>query len=150
MSVVREEVTFLIVEDDEISVRAITRAFQKFGITNPIEVAHDGIEALELIRGVESKNLEWPYIVLLDINMPRMNGLEFLEELRSDPEYSDTVVFVLTTSDDDRDIVEAYKHYIAGYILKNNVGRDFVNLLSMLQNFTLSVCFQNKASKSAA
>ncbi len=138
------QLTIVIVDDDDVSVRAIKRALRKHGVTNPIAVARDGVDALELLRGEREDSLEWPYLVLLDINMPRMNGIEFLEATRKDPELTDTVVFVLTTSDDDRDMMAAYKHHIAGYLLKSRAGNDFVNLVAMLENFSITVTFHQK------
>ena len=90
----------LLVEDDEIDVKNVKRAFLKNHITNPVFVAENGLEALEMLRnGTVPKRRR---IVLLDLNMPRMNGIEFLGELRKDPELAATPVIVLTTSNDDR------------------------------------------------
>ncbi len=140
-----EPITILIVDDDQIDVRAVTRALRKHRIDNPVEVASNGLDALNLLRGESSTSqLDWPYIILLDLNMPRMNGLEFLEEVRKDKTLHDTVVFVLTTSDDDRDKAKAYERHIAGYIVKSNVGKDFINLVTMIEKFVLTVRFQSK------
>ncbi|MEQ9209723.1 MAG: response regulator, partial [Pseudomonadales bacterium] len=135
----------LIVDDDQIDVRAITRALRKHRIDNPVDVAANGVEALNLLKGINGKKpIAWPYIILLDLNMPRMSGLEFLEEIRNDESLHDTVIFVLTTSDDDRDKAKAYEQHIAGYIVKSTVGKDFINLVSMIENFVLTVSFQSK------
>ena len=96
----------LLVEDDEVDVMNVKRAFQKAHITNPLFVAGNGLEALEMLRGDEMPKQR--RLVLLDLNMPRMNGIEFLRELRKDPELSATAVVVLTTSNDERDRVEVY------------------------------------------
>src|SRR3982751_3166509 len=100
----REVVNILVVEDDEIDVESLKRLFSKKDIKNPVHYASNGIEALEIMRGENNhaKVLK-PYIVLLDINMPMMNGIEFLKEIRSDENLKDTVVFVLTTSPRDED-----------------------------------------------
>lgn len=124
-------VTVLLVED----VEAIRRAFHKARIANPVEVASDGASALERLRGTSSsKSLPSPYLVLLDLNMPRMNGIEFLEAIRSDEELRSSVVFVLTTSGDDRDKLAAYDKQIAGYMVKAKAGEDFVKLIGMLEH----------------
>ena len=133
-------VHILLVEDDEIDIRAIRRGFAMNSIGNPITEARDGLEALEILRGENGKQaMERPFIILLDLNMPRMNGLEFLAEMREDPKLHDSIVFVLTTSDDDHDVVSAYQKNVAGYLLKSKVGEDFVHLISMLKNFVLMV-----------
>ena len=129
-------VQLLLVEDDDVDVVAIQRAFRSMRILNPLAVARDGIEALELLRGENGREpLSRPYLVLLDIRMPRMNGLEFLDVVRSDPKLRDSVVFVLTTSKHDEDITAAYRNNIAGYILKETVGDDFIRLVSLLEAY---------------
>ena len=127
-----KEVTILLVEDDELDVEATRRAFEKVRIANQVIAAEDGQVALELLR---NGKVPRPYIILLDLNMPRMNGHEFLEHIRNDDQLDDSIVFVLTTSDHDRDRWAAYKKQVAGYILKTNVGKGFVELISMLEHY---------------
>ena len=86
--------------------------------------------------------------MLLDINMPRMSGLEFLEEIRKDPSLHDTVVFVLSTSDDQMDIASAYKAHIAGYILNTTDGARLDDLASMLTRYLDAVQFHCKPKAS--
>lgn len=137
-----DEVHFLLLEDDELDVRAVERAFNKHGITNPLTVAANGLEGLEILRGKDGcPPLQRPYLILLDINMPRMNGLQFLEELRKDDALRDSIVFVLTSSDADRDIVAAYAQNIAGYIVKRDVGEGFLHLLQLLTMFRITIRF---------
>src|SRR5205823_6595315 len=95
---------------------------------NPLFIANDGFEALDLLRGTNGKEKisPLPRIILLDINMPKMNGLEFLKEMRNDPDIKGISVFVLTTSNDDKDKVEAYNYNIAGYIIKPITFESFV------------------------
>ena len=76
-----------------------------------------------------------PDLILLDLNMPRMNGLEMLAELRNDPVLSSAVVFVLTTSKADEDIVVAYQQHVAGYIVKSQVGDGFLRIMGMLDHY---------------
>ncbi len=106
----------LLVEDDELDVMNIRRAFRKGNIHHSLCVAQDGREALRMLRegGVPPARR----LILLDLNMPRMNGIEFLRALRADPELSSTPVVVLTTSDAERDKVEAFNLHVAGYLLK--------------------------------
>ncbi len=86
----------------------VKRAFTKNNITNPLYVAGNGLEALDLLRGDGPNRMPAPRIILLDLNMPRMGGIEFLRELRADPELRGTSVFVMTTSNEDKDKVDAY------------------------------------------
>lgn len=126
-------VTVFLLEDDDVAAEAVERAFQKAKITNPVVRAKDGIEAFELLRGKgDIASVPYPYLILLDLKMPRMDGLTFLRELRKDPELASTIVFVLTTSAAETDRLEAYKHLIAGYIVKTRAGEDFLELISML------------------
>lgn len=130
------EATIVLVEDDAVDQLAIKRAFQKEKIANTIIVARDGVEGLELLRGTETKPpLPKPYIVLLDWNMPRMNGLEFLRALRADPDHKDAVVFVLTTSKADEDRLAAYGEHVAGYVVKENVGNTFMELVRFVDHY---------------
>ena len=123
----------LLVEDDEVDVMNVKRAFEKNHIMNPLYLATNGIEALELLRGDDipaSRRL-----VLLDLNMPRMNGIEFLQELRQDPQLAATTVVVLTTSNDERDKVEAYSLNVAGYILKPVTFDNFCEAMVALNKY---------------
>lgn len=136
------EVNILLVEDDEIDVRFIKKTFQTHKIDNPIYLASDGVEALEILRGEGGhEQLQRPYLILLDLNMPRMSGIQFLKELRGDPKLSDSIVFVLTTSEHDDDKESAYALNIAGYLLKSGIGGDFVNAVHMLEHFMVSIQF---------
>lgn len=130
------EVTFLIVEDDDIDAELVARAFKKLKIANPVMRARDGVEALDILRGSNGvQQIKAPYLILLDINMPRMSGLEFLGEVRSDPELRRSVIFMLTTSDDERDILRAYEQNIAGYVIKDNAHSSFNSALLMLDHY---------------
>src|SRR5262245_53041267 len=120
----------VLVDDDDVDVMNVERAFAKGHIPHPIWVAQDGIAALALLRSGEVPSTR--RLVLLDLNMPRMNGIEFLRELRADPRLRMTPVVVLTTSNDDRDKVEAYNLNVAGYLLKPVTFSAFVELISTL------------------
>ena len=136
----------LIVDDDDVDVGAIVRALRGTGIEHPFVVAHDGVEALSILRSA-SQGIEaaWPWIVLLDLNMPRMNGFEFLREIRSDPKLKSLVVFVLSTSDDERDKQQAYEFNVAGYLVKRS-GKETMNqLIEMLRTYLRNVSFPQYA-----
>ncbi|MFK8054329.1 MAG: response regulator [Woeseiaceae bacterium] len=125
-------VQVLLVEDDAIDRETIQRAFANRKIANTLHTANDGIEAMEILK---SGRVVEPVIILLDINMPRMNGLEFLQEMRQDPEHARHVVFVLTTSSDQSDIYEAYNLNVAGYMLKSNVGTGFFEAVQLIEHY---------------
>jgi CheY-like chemotaxis protein len=123
----------LLAEDDDVDVMNVRRAFKKNNICNPLWVAGNGVEALEMLRSGEVPGDR--RLVLLDLNMPKMNGIEFLRELRSDPELRLIPVVVLTTSDDERDRVEAYNLNVAGYILKPVTLVNFVEAMATLNKY---------------
>ncbi len=138
----------LLVEDDEIDAESMRRALKKLNIENPLTHARDGLEALDFLRGKEGcKHVVSPYLILLDINMPKMNGIEFLEELRSDDVHKSAVVFVLTTSDAECDKIEAYKYNIAGYLLKSKAGKGFTDVVGMLEQYWRFVELPVRADK---
>jgi CheY-like chemotaxis protein len=129
-------VNILLVEDDEVDVMAVKRALKDIKIANPFFRATDGIDALEMLRGENGKaKLPRPYIILLDLNMPRMGGLEFLDELRKDPDLRRSIVFVMTTSAAEEDRVRAYDKCISGYVLKHTAGHSFVDAVTMLEHY---------------
>jgi CheY-like chemotaxis protein len=130
------EVNILLVEDDEVDVMAVKRALKELKIANPFFRAADGIDGLEMLRGVNGKKkLPRPYVVLLDLNMPRMGGLEFLDELRRDPELHSSLVFVMTTSTAEEDRFRAYDKNIAGYVLKSSPAHSFIEAVTMLDHY---------------
>ena len=125
----------LLVEDDEVDVLNVKRAFHKNGLAHKLHIAHNGIEALKMLRGEGSVLPYLPKIILLDINMPKMNGLEFLKELRSDENLKHINVFVLTTSDEMSDRQQAYDYNVAGYIIKPLGFEKFVDTIYTLNQF---------------
>jgi len=129
-------INILLVEDDDVDVMNVKRAFQKNNLTNPIHHAGNGIEALKLLRGEDNKEaIPVPRIILLDLNMPRMGGIEFLHELRKDEQLKNLSVFVMTTSNEEKDKVDAYNLNVAGYILKPISMESFVSAVSILKNY---------------
>jgi len=129
-------VSILLAEDDQIDSRAFLRAMQKLRISNPVTVAKDGLEAWEILKGGNGQPpFPRPNLVILDINMPRISGLELLRMIRADPDLHDSIVFVLTTSDDEQDKLEAYDLNISGYMLKSDVSGSFVRAVEMVDRF---------------
>lgn len=123
-------VNILLVEDDEVDVRALRWAFEKLRIANPLTVASDGVEALEIL-----KTFPRPYLIITDINMPRMNGIELLRKIRASEQFRDSIVFVLTTSNDEQDKIDAYNLNVAGYMLKTDMGTSFQRAIALIDNY---------------
>jgi CheY-like chemotaxis protein len=131
-----QTVQLLHVEDDDLCLMGLNRAFKAAKIANPVKFAHDGIEALDMLRGTNGRpRLPRPFLVLLDLNMPRMDGIEFLKELRKDEELKKSIVFIMTTSDADEDKVKAYNLGVAGYILKSNPANAFLEATALLDTY---------------
>lgn len=133
-------INILLVEDDDVAAEAVVRSLAKNNLSFPIVIAEDGLEALQILRNQStSKKIQKPYLILLDLNMPRMNGFELLEEIRSDQSLQDSIVFVLTTSNADSDKTQAYHKNIAGYMVKSAVGPQFLKLAKLLDSYHDSV-----------
>ena len=126
-------VNILLVENDETHIADIQRSFTENKIKNPLYVARDGFEALQMLKG-EKKDITvaQPRIVLLDINIPKMHGIDFLISLRRDPKLRSISVFVMTDSDEERDKVSAYDLNVAGYILKPTSFEGLTNAMLIL------------------
>ena len=123
----------VLVEDDVVDVMNVRRAFEKGKIGNPLWIAGDGVEGLALLRGEQVPKDR--RLILLDLNMPRMNGIEFLREVRADAGLKSIPVVVLTTSNDDRDKVDAFNLNVAGYLLKPVTFTNFVELMTALNRY---------------
>jgi len=131
-----QSVNILLVEDDEIDVKAFRRAFKKLNITNPLHVESDGVHAFEYLdKCLSEKSDETPNLLVLDINMPRMNGLELLKKIRTDERMRSLIVFMLTTSNDEGDKFEAYNLNVAGYMLKTDMGSGFQRAVELVDNY---------------
>ncbi len=129
-------VTILLVDDDQVDIMAVKRSFAELKIANPVLEARNGIEALEWLRGQNGHaRVPASCLVLLDLNMPQMGGIEFLRELRSDPALRRTLVFVLTTSSAEEDRIAAYDMNVAGYVLKHRPGQSFLESISSLEHY---------------
>ncbi len=142
-----ETLHILLVEDDDIDAEAIERLIQKQSGAYLIHRAFDGVEALRCLRGEQGRDrLPRPYLILLDLNLPKLNGIEFLEEIRKDRELRDAIVFVLTTSDSDRDNAAAYAKNVAWYLVKSRIGDASIGLVTLLENYCRLIEFPRERS----
>jgi len=140
-----KDLSILLVEDDDVAAESVIRGVRKIAPDLPIIIAENGKEALDILNNnIESKQLNFPFIILLDLNMPVMNGLEFLEIVRKTEKFKDLIIFILTTSNTDTDKAFAYQHNVAGYMVKSAVGPQFSKLASLLKFYKQSVEFASK------
>jgi len=128
--------TIFIIDDNAVERRVVKRSLNIEKIGNNVKEAEHGEQAMEMLVNGEVPK---PFIILLDINMPRMNGHEFLEQLRQNDDYQDSVVFVLSTSGDKIDRDKAYGQNVAGYITKENAGEDFSNMIKLIKEYQMIV-----------
>jgi CheY-like chemotaxis protein len=129
--------SILLIDDDQVDILSFQRGYEKNKMTNLLFIANDGLEALDKLRGTNGheKLTPTPRIILLDIHMPRMNGLEFLKELRADNILHHISVFVLTSAADDKNRIEAYNYNVAGYIIKPVTVENFIKAVATLKDF---------------
>jgi CheY-like chemotaxis protein len=126
----------LLVEDDNVDVMAVERALKDLKIKNQLVSTTNGEEALEYLKNDGNKK---PCIILLDLNMPKMNGIEFLKIVKEDKTLKKIPVVVLTTSSQQQDIVECFKLSVAGYIVKSIDYANFAKAISTINLYwTLS------------
>ena len=126
----------LLIDDDDVDAKSLERAFRRAKIGNTIVRALDGIEALEMLKGINGRTKPpSPRILLVDLNMPRMNGIELVQALRNDQELHRSVVFILTTSKRDEDKMAAYDLHVAGYIAKATAEEDIRNLVALMDSY---------------
>ena len=126
----------LLAEDDSVDAMTVKRAFSELKVTNELVRVINGEEAIEYLKTHTDKK---PCVILLDLNMPKMNGIEFLHVAKADDELRQIPVVVLTTSKDDRDKVETFKFSVAGYIVKPVDYKKFVEAMKVLNLYwTLS------------
>ena len=126
-------VNLLVVEDDPVDLETLRRALARTKLPYQVVSAGDGIEALALLRAKTAPPAR--RLILLDIGLPRMNGLEFLRELRADPELRSTPVVILTTSTAEEDRREAFELHVAGYLVKPIRFDSFVELIDGLMDY---------------
>jgi CheY-like chemotaxis protein len=119
----------LLVEDDRVDVMTVQRALKRHAIAIPLHVARTATEALELLSGKGRKRIEPPGLILLDLNLPRMSGIEFLQALRADPELRGLRVIVLTSSNEPNDRAAAFRYEVEDYIVKPHSFEEFATAI---------------------
>jgi CheY-like chemotaxis protein len=135
-------VTILLVDDDKFDTAAMRRGLRAQHIINDVVERGSGLEALDLLRGTNGQiALQQPCLVVLDLNMPRMGGLEFLDELRSDPELRRTLIFVMSTSVAADDVNRCYDKNVAGYTVKRGSPEAVRDTVLMLEKYCNVVAF---------
>ncbi|KTD04689.1 response regulator [Fluoribacter gormanii] len=144
-----KSINFMLVDDDEIDIKDMQRTFKKNNIDNPLHVATNGIDALNKLLGIngEKKIKPTPKIILLDINMPKMNGIEFMKNLRTNKKLKSLLVFILTTSNSEKDKIDAYNLNAAGYIVKPFQISDFMEVITSLHHYWNLLEFPNKKAE---
>ncbi len=131
-----QDMNILLVEDNDLDVEILERALKKIGATGALHRSRDGLEALQVLKkDYERPVLPKPFVILLDINMPGMNGHEFLEAVRTDEDLRDSRVFMFTTSDSKMDVALAYRNNANGYIVKPTSSADLCGILETLRDF---------------
>jgi CheY-like chemotaxis protein len=125
----RNKKSILLLEDDQVDVMTVKRALKEINVTSPLQVVSNGEDALELLK---DESNEKPGIILLDINMPRMNGIEFLREIRKDNNLKSIPVIILTTSKEEQDKMESFNLGIGGYMIKPVDYRKFVDMMKTI------------------
>jgi CheY-like chemotaxis protein len=134
---VRSEIPILVIDDDEVDRRSMWRAFDKLDMLGQVEFANGGAEGIDhLLQKLLSRQLDRPYLIVLDINMPCMNGFEFLEMIRGDSKLQNSCVFIMTTSLDATDIGRAYDFDVAGYLIKDCASGSVIQAELMLDRYT--------------
>jgi CheY-like chemotaxis protein len=127
------EAVILLVEDDRVDVMTVQRAFKKNNVSNPLYVARTGVEALGMLRGDGYSRIEpTPSLILLDLNLPKMGGIEFLKELRADPLLKPMRVIVLTSSNEPGDQAAAFEYEVEDYIVKPHSFDEFSHAMSII------------------
>ncbi|ADC71194.1 response regulator receiver protein [Thioalkalivibrio sp. K90mix] len=131
----------LVVEDNPVDIDLMQRAFDRRNLANPLEIARDGEEALACLQRWESGEQEPPAVILLDIKLPKISGLEVLRAVRAHPEFGRIPVVMLTSSSEDRDIHTAYDAGANSYIVK---PVDFTKFMEVAEHVELYWCLLNQ------
>ncbi|MCP4288360.1 MAG: response regulator [Gammaproteobacteria bacterium] len=130
------DVGILLIEDDRVDVMTVQRAFKKNQVNNPLYVARTGVDALSMLKGNGQQKIDpQPGLILLDLNLPRMSGIEFLEKIHNDPELQSIRIIVLTSSNEPRDRDAAFKYDVDDYIVKPQSFDEFNQVIATVLAF---------------
>ena len=136
MSQRTEQISILLVDDNEIDVMAFQRGMTKHRMLNPLTIVSNGREALETLRGTGGREaISRPCVIFLDMNMPVMNGQEFLDEVAKDETLGDCTIFVLTTSEFDESKLAQREQIVSGYLIKSNLQDACLSLLESPRSY---------------
>ena len=125
-----ENASILLIEDDRVDVMTVQRALKKHAVRNPLHVARTATDALAMLRGDRVQQIDpLPGLILLDLNLPRMSGIEFLRELRADLRLQDLSVIVLTSSNEPSDRAAAFRYEVEDYIVKPHSFDEFAQAI---------------------
>ena len=128
--------SILLIEDDIVDVMSVKRALKDINVTNPLYHVENGVKALEFLRDKEKPR---PTIILLDLNMPKMGGIEFLSVMKKDEKIRRIPVIILTTSQAEYDKIQSYDLGVAGYMIKPVDYQQFMEVIrAMCMYWTLS------------
>ncbi len=135
-----DPIHILLIEDNEGDIVLITEAFEEGKITNSISVVKDGWEAIQYLEQNEGyEDVKKPDLVLLDINLPKINGHEVLKHIKSSEKLKQIPVVMLTTSSDEVDIKKSYDNFVNCYITKPVEVESFINAISTIEDFWISI-----------
>ena len=127
------DAAILLVEDDRVDIMTVQRALRNIDVSNPLHVARSGVDALGMLRGEGFPKIEpMPSLILLDLKLPKMGGIEFLKELRADPALMNLEVIVLTSSNEPSDRAAAFKYEVNDYIVKPHSFDEFSHAMSII------------------
>ncbi|MCW8962609.1 MAG: response regulator [Gammaproteobacteria bacterium] len=129
--------TILLIEDDRVDIMTVQRALKRNKISNPLYVARTGLEAFGMLRGEDGfdKLSPPPALILLDLNLPKMSGIEFLRELRGDQELKELRIIVLTSSNEPKDQAAAYEYDVDDYIVKPHSFDEFTHAMGTILEY---------------